>query len=146
MDIATGTADQTINTSCYNNTMFSNMSNGEVGLMVIFTAPTGGNPQPDTIKIQNNILYLPNHSSGFYRATYRQLAGAAATNITSTYNTDEVSTIATSPNFATYPPVALADWRPTTGYAVNGGTTVPVLKDFNMATRSGTYDLGAVLP
>lgn len=146
-DIGTGTADQTVGVRLYNNTLFSNYTSAELAVFATVIAPTGGNPQADTIIVQNNILYLPNHSSGINRQTLKQYPGSTATNITTTHNTDEVSTIATTPNFVAYPPVALTDWRTTTGYTINNGTSVPVLRDFNNANRYGsTYDLGAVLP
>jgi hypothetical protein len=102
----------------------------------------------DNLVVQNNLWYLPFATTGSKAAIYTS-TNAAPTNVTNTNNTDSVSggAAGNTPNFAVQPPVALADWRPTTGYAVNQGVTVPVLRDFNMATRvGGTYDLGAVLP
>ena len=98
--------------------------------------------------MQNNLWYLP-HATTTAKAAVGLGPSAAPTNVTHSNNTDSVTGGApgNTPNFAAQPPVALADWRPTTGYALNQGITVPVLRDFNNASRYGaTYDLGAVLP
>ena len=101
----------------------------------------------DALTIQNNVWYLPFHNLANPRGAYRNAGSPAAvpTNVTADHNTDNNGGSATNPNFAVQPPVALADWRPTTGYAVSGGATVPVLKDFNQAART-VAALGAVNP
>lgn len=138
--IATSTPETTTGTRVYNNTLYSNISNPEVATFV----RTAG-VSDDTV-IKNNLWYLPNYagsSKGVITNT-----GGLATNVVASNNTDNGQTATTSPNFVATPPVALTDWRPNTGsYAINTGTTVPVLRDFNNASRvGGTYDLGAILP
>jgi hypothetical protein len=109
--------------------------------------------QVDDVKIHNNLWYLPFHNPANLKRTACRLqntTGTFPTNVTATFNTDTVAggDALVSPNFAVQPPVSLADWKPvTTSYAIDSGTTVPVLRDFNAAIRvGGIYDLGAVLP
>ena len=144
-NVLSSTNDSTIGVRIYNNTMYSNMRNMERANFVKVVAG-GSFAEVDSLKVQNNLWYLPHATTPDKSVIDSQ--GATPTNVTSTFNTDSVSggAAGNTPNFAVTPPVALADWRPTTGYAVDQGATVPVLRDFNMATRTGAYDLGAVLP
>lgn len=111
-------------------------------------------PEVDDLIVKNNIWYFPHQNPATPAISLAAvwLAGsppAAPTRLVVSNNTDTVAggAIRTSPNFVATPPTLLTDWRPTSGYAVDSGTTVPVIKDFNMASRvGGTYDLGAVLP
>ena len=144
--IATSTEQQTLRVYVYNNTMYSNHSGAESMYFTrLLNNANGAFLDADEITIKNNLWYAPFHGN-IKRTAYFNQDGACGPTITASNNTDDGQTSATTPNFAVQPPVALADWRPTTGYAVDGGATVPVLRDFNMATRSGLYDLGAVLP
>jgi hypothetical protein len=103
----------------------------------------------DSVNIKNNIWYNPHHNpANSYKGVSRNIGTptAAPTNVTTSNNTDNNGGISTNPSFVATPPVALTDWKPS-GYPVDNGATVPVLRDFNQATRvGGTYDLGAVLP
>lgn len=140
------TVDSTIGVRIYNNTMYSNVRNAENADFVRISKTAYGDV--DQIKVQNNLWYLP-HATTTAKAAVGLGPSAAPTNVTNSNNTDSVTggAAGNTPNFAVQPPVALADWRPTTGYAVDQGATVPVLRDFNQASRvGGTYDLGAVLP
>lgn len=142
------TQERTAGVRIYNNTSYSNLSDSETANFVYIQLPSVAYMDVDDVQIQNNIWHYP-FAITTSKSAYRLSALAAPTNVTATYNTDSVSggSATTSPNFAVTPPVALTDWRPTTGYAVNQGATVPVLRDFNQASRYGaTYDLGAVLP
>jgi hypothetical protein len=148
--IATSTSEGTAGVRIYNNTMYSNIYNAEAAQFVLISA-AGANPEVDSVNIKNNIWYMPNHVSGKPDAAWAALKlalGATPTNVTVSNNTDNGQTSLVSPNFMVIPPVDPADWRPNTGsYAINTGVTVPVLRDFNMASRTGgTYDMGAVLP
>jgi hypothetical protein len=107
--------------------------------------------QVKDIDIRNNLFYLPHHNPANHTAVAYGLVGdpvAAPENVTSSNNTGNVGAYNISPNFTATPPVALTDWKPTTGsYAINGGTSVPVLRDFNNASRYGTGNhIGAILP
>ena len=131
----------------YNNTLYSNLRNAEAASFIkVLTGGVYG--EVDNLKLQNNLWYLPYATTGNKGAILLGV-GAAPTNVTNTNNTDSVmgGSPTTSPNFVATPPVLLTDWRATSGYAIDKGATVPVLKDFNMASRvGGTYDLGALLP
>lgn len=145
----TSTPDQTIGVRIYNNTMYSNLQNAETAAFVRISAPTSPNPEVANVRIKNNLWYLP-FATTSRKGAYEVSLTAAPTDIVATNNTDSVTggSATTSPNFVTQPPVSLSDWRPNTGsYAINNGTNVPVLRDFNNASRyGGTYDLGALLP
>ena len=145
-NVKSTTVDSTIGVRIYNNTMYSNMRNAENADFVrILTSAYG---DVDQIKVQNNLWYFPHATTGAKAAIGLGLS-AEPTNVTNSNNTDSVvgGAAGNTPNFVATPPVLLTDWRPTTGYAVNQGATVPVLRDFNNASRYGAaYDLGAVLP
>ena len=90
----------------------------------------------------NNVAYTP-----AYSGTKKVLNITAGTTYTELTNSSNAQMGATTPNFAATPPVSYADYRPTTGYAVNGGTTIPVYDDFNgLARIYPTADIGAVTP
>jgi len=135
--VNSSTPDPTVGVRIYNNSMYCNMDNGTSYMVNIQGAATA------QVDIKNNISFQP--YIGYWADKIVYLSGGAtlaaytASNNTVNQNTD--------PNFTATPPVTLADWRPTSGYAVDGGATVPVLRDFNNASRvGGTYDMGAVLP
>lgn len=143
VSLGSSTVDQTVGLRIYNNTMYSNLANAESAFFVRIISD-GPNPVPDQVTIKNNLWYTPFHANA-NKTAYYDNAGLT-TNIVASNNTDNGQTSTTSPNFAVTPPVALSDWKPS-GYPVNSGATVPVLRDFNNATRvGGTYDMGAVLP
>lgn len=148
VSVTTSTPDTTVGVRIYNNTLYSNLANASKGNFVIVTVPTGLNITPDEITVKNNLWYLPHHINSEKTAIYRY--SGAGTNVVTENNTDSVAggAAGNTPNFAVVPPVLLADWRPNTGsYAIDTGATVPVLRDFNNASRvGGPYDLGAVLP
>jgi hypothetical protein len=142
--VTTSTAEQTTGVRIYNNTLYSNIGNAETSYFVRFSdSPTY--TDADDIQIKNNLWYVPNHPNASRTAYYNQ--NGACTNIVAQSNTDNVATALVSPNFLVMPPVTLSDWRPNTGsYAIDSGATVPVLRDFNNASRvGGAYDLGAIL-
>lgn len=144
--VFSSTADPTVGVRVYNNSAYSNLANAQVAdfVRVNYSSPK---QEVDQLTVKNNLWYYPFHGNSDKNAVGLG-ASAAPTNVVSSNNTDVVAGggATVSPNFAATPPVALSDWRPTSGYAVDQGTTVPVIKDFNMVTRTGTYDLGAVLP
>ena len=142
------TQERTVGVRFYNNTSYSNLSNSETANFVYIQLPSPAYMNVDDVQIKNNIWYYP-FAATTSKSAYRLSATAAPTKVVATNNTDSVAGggAGASPNFVATPPVALTDWRPTTGYAVNQGATVPVLRDFNQASRvGGIYDLGAVLP
>lgn len=140
---------QTAGVRFYNNTSYSNLSDSETADFVYVGKPDVGYADVDDLKIQNNLWHYP-FAITTSKAAYRTALAASPTNVVASNNTDSVSggSANTSPNFVATPPVALTDWRPNTGsYAINSGASVPVLRDFNNASRVGsTYNLGAVLP
>lgn len=144
VSLGSSTVDRTVGVRVYNNTMYSNLANAESAFFVRITSD-GPHPVPDQVTIKNNLWYTPFHSNA-NKTVYYDYAGLT-TNLVASNNTDNGQTSTTSPNFAVTPPVALSDWKPS-GYPIDTGATVPVLRDFNNATRVGGtyYDMGAVLP
>ena len=143
------TQEQTTGVRIYNNTSYSNLSDPEISDFVYIFVVSPAYADVDDVKIKNNLWHYP-FAVAPTKAAYRLSATAAPTNVVASNNTDSVAGGGsnTSPNFVATPPVALTDWRPNTGsYAIDAGATVPVLRDFNNASRYGAaYDLGAVLP
>lgn len=94
--------------------------------------------------VKNNISYQPYIGAWADKIVYLS-GGATLAAYTASNNTVNQNT---NPNFTATPPVTLADWKPNTGsYAISGGTSVPVLRDFNNASRVGAGNhMGAVLP
>lgn len=151
--VNTSTPEQTSGVRIYNNTLYSNIYNASTATFVFIGYAGGTNPEVNLVTSQNNLWYFPHHNVAAPASTRVGLeigASAVPTNVTSTYNTDTVvgGLARTSPLFVATPPVALTDWRTTTGsYAISSGTTVPVLRDFNNVIRYGAgSNLGAVLP
>jgi hypothetical protein len=65
--------------------------------------------------------------------------------LTQSNNSTDAQVKSTSPNFASMPPAAPSDFRPVSGYAIGGGTAVPVWSDFLLQSRPpGTIDMGAI--
>lgn len=145
--INSSTPDPTIGVRIYNNTLYSNITNAEKANFIWTTSPSALTVAVDDLVVKNNLWYLPHYARAEKGVLFNQ-ALSVGPNVTLSNNTDNGQTAQTSPNFVAMPPVALSDWRPNTGsYAINSGATVPVLRDFNLASRvGGTYDMGAVLP
>ena len=132
-------ADPTVGVRIYNNSMYCNIDNSESMLVWVQQAETG------QVDIRNNISYLPYVSGYWADKIVHASVGATAAAYTASNNTVNHTT---NPLFTATPPVTLADWKPATGsYAINGGASVPVLRDFNNASRYGAGNhMGAVLP
>lgn len=134
--------DPTVDVQVYNNTLYSNLGNA-VNTLVWIREGTGdfAGQVCERIHVKNNILYAP-----YVHAFWKNLFVYNPDNIVldvSNNTTDQ----SINPGFVATPPVLLTDWRTTEGWTIDSGATVPVLSDFNQATRvGGTYDLGAVLP
>lgn len=104
--------------------------------------------QVKDITVKNNLFFLPHHNPGNPTRTPFAAVGAPVAvpeNVVVANNTGNVGAYNTLP-FVTNPPTVLPDWRPS-GYPVGAGASVPVLRDFNNASRYGAGNhLGAVLP
>lgn len=136
--VGNSTPDPTVGVRIYNNSLYCNIDNGTAFFVKISDATTA------QVDIKNNISYQP--YIGYWADKFVYVtSGATTAAYTESNNTANQNT---NPNFTATPPVTLADWKPATGsYAINSGATVPVLRDFNNASRvGGIYDMGAVLP
>lgn len=122
----------------YNNTV---VTDSVVASPVCFNVDSSTlTDSPNNIK--NNICYTPN-ATGSPVVVSDPGSDATASN--------NSATATTNPNLTTFPPTT-ADcagtmaWRPTSGFPIDGGTAVPVWSDFCRATRTGTYDVGGLIP
>ena len=124
-------------TKFYNNTVYkpdASLANGFSAFLL--DSGTSGT------LIYNNLAYAPADTADAYGS------GSAPTFIagTGTYtasNNSSDSQIKNTKPWAATSAFAAADFTPT-GYALNGGTLVPVLKDFFNATITGTREIGAI--
>ena len=140
VSISTSTSDPTVGVRIYNNSLYSNMGTANTGPFVWIT-----DASTDQVTVKNNLSYQP-YMGAYWSDPARFIYNpAGATNVVNSNNTADQND---NPNFTATPPVVLADWKPTTGsYAINGGTSVPVLRDFNNASRVGAGNhMGAVIP
>ena len=128
-----------------------------------FYRPAGANPHYEAIGVatgngvvtyptgtvaKNNLVYAPfstgNDYSGSATPVFIATSGPA-NNWTISNNSTDSQIKNTAPSFTT-PPASLSDWRPLSGsYAIGSGAAVPVWDDFFLASRTGTYDMGAVV-
>lgn len=88
--------------------------------------------------VANNLVYAQNATTVF-----GVLDNGAATIASNNSSDGQAKTIL--PGFANPALGVLADYQVTSGYALNGGTPVPVFSDFFVSNRpqSGTWDIGA---
>ena len=143
----------TTGTKVYNNSMFTNAfprysgspagGHEYVAMISIFDRADLGTTY-GTLVARNNLIYSNNPQATLdANGAFIVYPASTVATIMQDHNTTDQRT---NPNFTATPPVAYSDWKPTSGYAVNGGTPVPVVKDFLNATRSGTFDIGALQP
>lgn len=120
----------------YNNSYYSaNVVTHAVEFLYITSAAATG------IDVKNNVTYMPACTK-----SCKSVLAAVGAVYTASNNTVDGNITTTSPNFTTTPPVTVADWRPTSGYAVNTGVQVPVYDDVLGVVRTGTFDMGALQP
>ena len=121
----------------YNNTFYSSVSGTQTTQAVQIVSAAHLN-----ISVTNNIYYAPLHTNTKYMVN--NVVGAVMTIAT---NTADGTGVTTNPNFTTTPPATYADYKTTSGYTINGGTTIAVYDDFFGAQRTyPTADMGAVNP
>jgi hypothetical protein len=119
--------------SISNNTYYC-YATGSFGSCFSFTGTVSGHA------LTNNIAYRPNVSS----TTFTNGTGA---NGTFTNNSTTAQVLGNRPWAAVTPgttPAAAADYTPSGSYAVDGGTWVPVYKNYFGTTASGTREIGAI--
>ena len=94
--------------------------------------------------IYNNLAYAPADTADAYGAGSAPTLIAGTGTYTASNNSSNTQIKNTKPWAATTPSAA-ADYTPQAGnYAINGGTSVPVIKDFFNATITGTREIGAI--
>jgi hypothetical protein len=118
----------------YNNTIYSSYAVPSSQFAGIELAAPVTN-----ITVRNNLAYAPNANGPV------MLVNNCGACLTQSNNSTDAQVKSTSPNFTAMPPVAPSDYRPVSGYAIGGGTAVPVWSDFLLQSRpQGVIDLGAV--
>lgn len=120
----------------YNNSVY-HASTSSNYFAFFFAATNTVDLTGSTFIVRNNILYAP--SAGFAN----MVGNTSAATITQSNNT---TSIATSPLFATNPPTALAHFTPGSGSYANGaGYAVPICSDLYGTNIQTTPDMGAVV-
>jgi hypothetical protein len=92
------------------------------------------------ITIKNNLGYAPAANTPI-----AVLDAGAAGPVTISSNSSDGQIAGVSPNFTINPPVNPADYKPTAGYAIGGGTAVPVVSDFFLVVQPTPKDIGATV-
>lgn len=117
------------NVSCYTNDTTASSTFAAVRV-------DNTSPGPTNLTVKNALAYAPNATS--------PVLLSSTPSVTVAGNSTDNQVKNTSPNFTTTPPVTTADFKPTTGYAIGGGASVPVWSDFSLVTEPPTRDIGAV--
>jgi hypothetical protein len=135
-------------TYIYNNSIYQvSGAHANFEAVVVYKDPTAPTTLPTGTVVKNNLVYAPTATNNDW--TYSGLplfiGGSSGATWTASSNSTDSQIKSAAPGFTT-PPVALTDWKPTSGYAVGSGEAVPVWDDFFQNQRSGTYSLGAVSP
>ena len=120
----------------YNNSLYSTQASASSPVVVFQTSGAQTN-----IEVKNNAAYSPNNTDD-ETGPVRNLGTAG---ITASNNSTKAQMQAATSPFVDSTPAAPGDYD-AADYAVDGGTAVPVWRDFFQVLRTGTYDLGAVLP
>ncbi|MBI5658006.1 MAG: hypothetical protein HZC43_00275 [Nitrosomonadales bacterium] len=134
----------------YNSSYYSSYANDTV-IPIRIEAATASN-----VTVKNNLAYAPFSSAAPMINCQAASGGTADCNTVPGFVQSNNSTdtpgggqIKTTSPFAVTPPVQLSDWAPT-GYAIGGGTPLPVWSDFfgNSRPASGVpgIDMGAFEP
>ena len=122
----------------YNNTMYSASTGTDfIGVEVHVNDITN-------VTVANNLGYAPLDTQHYMVACVSNPILTACPTLATTHNSSYTDVRSTNPNFSVTPPIATSDWRPTTGYAIGGGTSVPVWSDFFLKSLGTTRDMGAV--
>lgn len=134
-------------TSIYNNTIYQK-SGAHAYFEAVVVDKESGSPAtvPTGTVLSNNLVYAPTATGTDYAGGAPILIGSY-NGATWTLNTNSTNSQIknTAPGFAV-PPTTFSDWKPTTGYAINSGTYVPVFDDFYGLPRATTMSLGAIQP
>lgn len=134
----------------YNNSFYRPAgANTNYTAMEIGVGASSNTTYPTGTVIKNNLAYAPFSNSNGYNAnpgpTFLGTHSPASGYIVASNSTD-AQMKSTPPGFVT-PPIALTDWRPTSGYAIGSASPVPVWDDFFANQRSSsTYSMGAIAP
>lgn len=140
----------------YNNTCYKVMPGNHFFTFVSIqlspeSAASGATVWPTGTALQNNLVYAPGSTAnemnglGYGILIGRRPYAGGADNWTLTTNSSDAQLNSTVPGF-TIPPTTLASWKPTSGYAIGGGTYHKgAFEDFFQTPYTGaTREIGAV--
>jgi len=113
----------------YNNTLYSTAS-GSSHTAFLLTGTISG------MVLTNNIAYAPNATTTF-------LTDGTGAEVTTANNSSD-SQIKNDRPWAAVTPVDAVDYTPSGSYAVDGGTWVPVYKNYFGTTNSAPREIGAI--
>lgn len=125
-------------TRIYNNTFYKPDSSLSAGFsaMLLATGTSG-------TLVKNNLAYAPTATADAYGSGSGPTLIAGSGTYTAS-NNSTASNIKNDKPWAATAPTADVDFTPSGSYAVNGGTDVPVIKDYFNATITGTREIGAI--
>ena len=127
----------------YNNSFYTSTNAGAT--MIQWAA------KDSNMVAKNNLAYAPNAVKGFDWRTGGGAPisvydpGSTTPTTCASCNSSNSQMKGTNPNFANSALKSLTDWKPTSGYAIGGGTLVPVLSDFLFVAEPSPRDIGAVV-
>lgn len=113
----------------YNNTLYSTASGGSHTAFLLTGTISG-------MVLTNNIAYAPNATTTF-------LTDGTGAEVTLANNSSD-SQIKNNRPWAAVTPVDAVDYTPSGSYAVDGGTWVPVYKNYFGTTNSAPREIGAI--
>ena len=130
----------------YNNSIYTLVT--ATSESILYNATSGINSATN-VTLKNNVVYAPASTTSVV------IGGLGTPTITASNNTTNAQLKNTDPLFAVNPPVNPADFKPTgASYAIGSNnacsglpcatSSVPLWTDFFGATRTSSYDMGAV--
>ena len=128
-------------TFIYNNTFYHGSSGNPVFISIAAYNNGVASPPTGTV-IRNNLAYAPSATTP--RMYYNHATGSV--DAPAGTNSSDAQILGIAPGFTIPPTSTLTTWKPTSGYAINGGVSRAVYDDFFAVQRTGTMDFGAVLP
>ncbi len=125
----------------YNNSFYSSTNSGAT--MIQWTK------HDRNMVAKNNLAYAPNAKKSYDWSTGDPPGvvydpGSFNPTTCASCNSSNSQMKGTNPNFANSALKSVTDWKPTSGYAIGGGTSVPVLSDFVVVAEPSPRHIGAV--
>lgn len=133
--LTSNTHSNLVSTTWYGNTVYDGDVSASTAMSLGATTLSSGT-------FENNLFYTPN--DGTPPSMFSIGSGNTTSLSNNTCNTTGCTTNVGTSVGMTVPPTTTANYKPTTGYAIGGGASVPVWYDFFDIPWSGSYDIGAI--